>query len=106
MFILVQVVHETGLGLMPADADVARMEYFAQLVADEIDDGLEVELLGHALLNAVDHRQLGGALLLGLEQKLRLVEETRVLQRHAHARGHRSEEPRVGQECRARWSAY
>ena len=42
----------------PADADVAGVEHLAQLVADEVDDGLEVELGGHALLDAVDHRQL------------------------------------------------
>ena len=36
--------------------------------------------------------ELGGALLGFLEQALRLVEEARVLQRHAHARGHRREQ--------------
>ena len=41
----------------------------------------------HALLDAVDHRQLGVALLGFLQQALGLVEQPRVLQRHAHARG-------------------
>ena len=66
------------------------------LVADQIDDGLEVELGGHALLDAVDHRQLGGALLGFLEQALRLVEQARVLERDAHARGHRREQAHLG----------
>ena len=39
-----------------------------------------------ALLDAVDDRQLGVALLGLLEQPLRLVEQARVLQRDAHAR--------------------
>ncbi len=45
----------------PADRDVAGLQHVAQLIADEIDDGLEFELRGHALLDAVDHRQLGSA---------------------------------------------
>ena len=65
-------------------------KHLAQLVADEVDDRLEVELRGHALLDAVDDRELGGALLGFLEQALRLVEEARVLQRDAHATRRRS----------------
>jgi len=48
---------------MPADGHVAGLEYFAQLVADQIDDGLEIELRGDSLLDAVDDGQLAGALL-------------------------------------------
>ena len=55
--------------IVPADADVARGEDLAQLVADEIDDRLEVELLGHPLLDAVDDRELGVALLGLLQQR-------------------------------------
>ena len=54
------------------------------------------ELRGDALLDAVDHRQLGVALLGFLEQPLRLVEEARVLERHAHAGGDGSQQPDVG----------
>ena len=46
---------------------------------------LEVELGRQALLDAVDDGQLGRALLGLLQQALRLVEQARVLQRHAHA---------------------
>ncbi len=74
------------LRVVPADADVAGLEDLAQLVADQVDDRLEVELGRHPFLDAVDHRQLGGALLGLLQQALRLVEEARVLERDAHAR--------------------
>jgi hypothetical protein len=43
------------------------VQHLAQLVADQVDDGLEVQRVGHRLLDAVDQRQLAGALLgLGL----------------------------------------
>ena len=63
------------------DTHVAGVEHVAELVADEIDDGLEIELRGHPLLDAVDHREFGGALLGFLQQTLRLVEQPRVLER-------------------------
>ena len=85
-----------AFGVVPADADLAGLEHLAQLVADQVDDGLEVELGGHALLDAVDHCELGGALLGFLQQPLRLVEQARVFQRHAHARGHGAEQPHLG----------
>ena len=91
VLVFVQVMHQVGLRVVPADADLAGLEHLAQLVADQVDDGLEVELRGHALLDAVDHRQLGGALLGFLQQPLRLVEQARVFQRHAHARRDRGE---------------
>ena len=56
-------MNKVRLRVVPADAHVAGLEYFAQLVADEVDDRLEVELGGHALLDAVDDAELVGALL-------------------------------------------
>jgi hypothetical protein len=50
---LVQPRHDQRVGREELD----------QLVADEIDDGLEVELGGHALLDAVDQRELGRVVL-------------------------------------------
>ena len=51
---------------------------------------------GEALLDAVDDRQLGRALV-GLGQEpLGLVEQARVLERDAHARGERRDEALVG----------
>ena len=69
----------------PADADVAGVQQIAQLVAHQIDDALEVERPRHAALDAVDHREFGGALLGLLQQPLGLVEQARVLERDAHA---------------------
>ena len=92
VLVLVEIVDEVGLVVVPADADLLGAEHFAQLVADEVDDGLEVELRRHAFLDAVDHRQLGGATLGLLEQALRLVEQARVFQRHAHRVGERGQQ--------------
>ncbi len=85
MLVRVQVVGEVGLFVVPADPHVTCVEHFAQLVADEVDDRLEIELRRHALLDAVDDGELGGALLGLLQQALRLVEQARVLERDAHA---------------------
>ncbi len=78
--------HQAGRPVVERDRHVLRAEDLADLVADEIDDRLEIELRGEPLLHAVDDRELGGALLALLEQALRLVEEARVLERDAHAR--------------------
>src|SRR5437868_3801306 len=77
------------------DADVVGIEDVAELCADEVDDRLQSQLGSEALLDAVDHRQLCGALLLGLEQPLRLVEEARVLERYAHRVTERCEQAHV-----------
>ncbi len=61
-----------------------------------IDDRLEIELGGDALLDRLDDRQLGVALLGLLEQPLRLVEQAGVLQRDAHARGNCAQQAHVG----------
>ena len=74
----------------------SRFQHLAQLVAHQVDDRLEVELRGDALLDAVDHRHLGGALLGLLEQPLRLVEQARALQRHAHRRRDRRQQAHFG----------
>ena len=79
----------------PRDHHVAGGKDFAQLVADEVDDGLEVKLGADALLDAVDDRQLGVARFGFLEQTLRLVEEAGVLEGRAHAAGQRLEKAHV-----------
>src|SRR5205823_15007194 len=63
MFVFVEEVRQIGLRVVPSDADDAGVEHLTQLVPDQVDDRLEVELGGHALLDAVDHAELGGALL-------------------------------------------
>ena len=66
------------------------------LVADEVVHRLHVELGGEALLDAVDDRQLGGALVGLGQQSLRLVEQPRVLEGDAQARGERRQQAHVG----------
>ena len=47
-------------------------------------------------MNRVDDREFRRALLALLEEALRLVEEARVFQRHAHARRDRGKQPHLG----------
>ncbi len=73
---------------MPANTNIAGVEHLPQFVAHQVHDGLEIQLGGQALLDAVDDSQLGVALLGFLEQALGLVEKTGILECHAHAGGH------------------
>ncbi len=87
---------ETVVGFVePADADVPDAQHLPQLVAHQVDDRLEIQLLGHALLDAVDHRQLGAAALGLLQQSLRFGEKARVLQCRARAGGNGRQQPHV-----------
>ena len=88
MLVLVQVVDDAASLVAPADADVAVANTSRSLSPTRSTIALEVELAGDPLLDAVDDRELGVALLGFLEQALRLVEQARVLERDAHARGH------------------
>ena len=54
MLVHVKVVHPIAPLVQPVDADVAGLEQFAQLVADEIDDFPEVQLGGEPALDGVD----------------------------------------------------
>ena len=74
VLIRVQIVAQVGAFVIPIDAEVGRVEHFAQLVADQIDDRLEVELSSQTLLDRIDDRELGVALLCFFEQALRLIE--------------------------------
>src|SRR5262249_37943963 len=74
------------------DVDRPRLEDAPDPLADELDDRLEVELLGEPGLDLVDDRELAGALV-GLGQKpFGLVEEAGVLEPHAHAPPERAQE--------------
>ncbi len=77
------------------DAHVAGAKHLPQLVTHQIDDALEAELRRYALLDAVDHRQLGVPLLGFLQQALGLVEQARVLERDGHAGRERLEQADV-----------
>ena len=63
VLVAVQRLDPIGLVVPPHDAQVAGGEHLAQLVAHQFDDGLELQLGRHALLDAVDQRQFAGALL-------------------------------------------
>ena len=95
MFKRVQHVQQIGVFVPPPDAHVVGVEDFAQLGAHEFDDAFEIERVGHALLNAGNHREFGVALFCFLQQPLRLVEQARILQRHAHAGGQRFQQAHV-----------
>ena len=102
MLVFVKIVKQIRLFVVPADAKVRRGEDFPELVADEVDDVLEIQFGGEPLLDRIDDPELGGALLLGLEQALRLVEQARVLERDAHRVGKRRQQAYVRVRKRVR----
>ena len=71
--------------VIPGDEGGFAAKDLADLLAHEVDNGLEVELPGQALLDAIDDGQLGVTLLGLLQEAVGLVEEARVLQGDAHA---------------------
>jgi hypothetical protein len=100
VFEQIRVVDKPRLRVVDSDAHVGLVEDLADLVADRVVDPLHVELGGERLLHAGDDRELGRALLLGLEQALGLVEQARVFERDRHRVGQRGEEAHVGvDEC-------
>ena len=60
------------------DAHDVGGEHLAQLVADEVDDALQLEVAGEPLLDAVDHREFGVARFGLLQQPDGLVEQAHV----------------------------
>ena len=83
--------------VVEGDVEVTRVraEDRLQAIAHQLHDRLEVELLGQPEADLIDQRQLRRALVRLGQQALRLVEEPRVLQGHAEARGDGGEEPHV-----------
>ena len=61
MLVAVERMAQACRRVAPVDRDVAGAEHLAQLVADEVDDGLEAQGRGHAALDAADHGELAGA---------------------------------------------
>ncbi len=76
--------NEHVLGLGREDGEKA--------IAHDIDDGVEVELRRQGRPDLVDECQLGGPLVRLGQQALGLIEQSRVLERHAHARCERRQE--------------
>ena len=77
--------------LMIEDGDVDHLACRTRRwrASDELVHGLRFELRGQGGLDVVHDRQLGGA-------SLRLVEQPRVLERHAETGGERGEQAHVG----------
>ena len=74
----VREADEARLAVDDADVDDVGIEDLEHGVADEVVHRLHVEPPGEAVLDPVDHRQLGGALIGLGEQPTRLVDEARV----------------------------
>ena len=89
---VVQLVRERDLvpdAVIQGDVHVPGIEDRGEALADELDDGLEIELLHQRGADLVDHGEFGVPLLGLGEEALRLVEEAGVLERDAHARSKR-----------------
>ena len=87
-------VRASGRG-SPMSIDLG-VEDLPHPLADELVHRLHLELRGQALLDVVDDRELGRPLVRLGQQPLGLVEQARVLERDAHARGKRAEQALVG----------
>ena len=92
----VREVDEPGLRVEDADVDDLGVEDLVDLVADEVVHRLHVELGREPVLDAVDDRQFGGALVRLGQEALRLVEQAGVLEGDAHARRERAQQTLVG----------
>ena len=79
--------HDARLRIVDTNAQERVVEHLPDLVADRVVHALQAKLARERLLHAVDDRELRGPLLALLEEALRLVEQPRVLEGHAHARG-------------------
>src|SRR5262245_11454202 len=72
------------------------MQGFSECVADQIVDGLHIQLGRQPFLYTVDDGEFGSAFLGDLEQALSLVEETRVFERNAHGASQSTEQTQIG----------
>ena len=62
-------MHEIGFFIVPGNAKITSIdEHLAQLIADQIYNGLEIQLGGESLLDGVDDLQLGDAFLLRFKE--------------------------------------
>src|SRR6476646_4193829 len=61
MLVGIEPLDQAELRIEPMNARVTGVEYLAQSVAHQLDDGLEVQMCGDAPMDAVDKSQLGSA---------------------------------------------
>src|SRR5687768_16236675 len=62
-------------------------EYLPDFIANQIIDRLHIQFGGQSLLHTVDDCEFSDALFRLFEQALRFIEETGILERHAHRVG-------------------
>jgi hypothetical protein len=91
----VDVVHRLVLLGVQANIDGLRIEDLLDLVAHQVVHRLHVEPGSESFLDAVDDRQLSRAFVRFLEQPLRLIEQSRTLERHAQTARERREQSDV-----------
>ena len=68
MLKLIEMMNQAGFFIIPANAKVTRVKHFTQFIADQIDDGLKIQLRGQPLLDRVDDLQLRNTFLFGFEE--------------------------------------
>ena len=82
-------VDHVGRGVVEGDVDEVGVEDLTELVAEPLDQRVELELLGERLSDVVHDRELGRPL-------AGLLEQPGVLEPHVQAPGERGEQPDVG----------
>ena len=99
----VRVASDLVLEVENADIHDLGVKDLLDLVTDQVVHRLHVKLLGEALLDAVDDRQLGSALVCLREQALGLTEQSGILEGDAQTRreGRQQAHVRFGERIRA-----
>ena len=92
VLVAVQVMRDIRLRVIPGNRHIAGAEHFAQFIADQVHNSLEVHFSRQPLLDAVDHSQFRVALLGLFKQALGFTEQPRVLQRERQAGGERHQQ--------------
>ena len=89
----VRIVSHPCRVVIPANGHALRVEDIADRIANQVNDGAEVEFCRQSLLHVVNDGKFRGALLGLFEQALGFIEEARVFERDAHGVGNRCSKP-------------
>ncbi len=95
IFIRIWEVFHICFRFKDADSHIRFIEDLADLVPDRVVNALNVQFSGERSLHAVDDGKLCRTVFGDLEQALGLIEEARVLKRHAHAVGQGLQEAHI-----------
>ena len=71
---------QIGFFIVPTNNQIRCVEHFAQFIANQVHNGLEVQLGSESLLDGVDDLQLGNTLLFSFEEALGFVKEAGVFE--------------------------